>query len=130
MFDNPDNTVRRRGGGFGACHALAAPVVRYDGIVSACCNERVIVGWGPERLRRAGSSAVEINQALSDLRADPLLRVIHGMGAGYVTEHPGFADLAEREFASICELCWAAQSRVAESGTDADPLLQAMASLT
>jgi hypothetical protein len=127
VFEN--QPASRAGSGFGACHALAAPVVRYDGVVSACCNERVIVGWGPERLRRAFSSDFDIHQVMSGLRADPLLRVIQGLGAGFVTEHPLFADLAQREFASICDLCWAVQSRAAESDTEADPLLHAMASL-
>jgi pyruvate-formate lyase-activating enzyme len=120
---------RRPGASFGACNSLAAPVVRYDGIVTACCNERVITGHGPERLRRRCASAEELAAGLADLRADPLLGVIGGPGGGALTQHPRFADLAERRFSSICELCWASQQRACTAEDHPDRLLAAMALL-
>lgn len=118
---------RRAGAAFGACGSLAAPVVRYDGVVTACCNERVITGHGPERLRRRCASADDVTVGLAALRADPLLRVIGGIGAGALTDHPRFADFAARKFSSICELCWASQARARED--EADRLLTAMATI-
>jgi organic radical activating enzyme len=117
----------RPGASFGPCSALSAPVVRYDGQITACCNEQLIKGLGPEQLRARCSSAVEVEAALSGFRADPVLNIIGGVGAGALTEHPRFADLADQPFSSICEMCWAAQERAAEPGERADRLLNVMA---
>lgn len=116
----------RPGASFAACSALSAPVVRYDGQITACCNEQLIKGLGPERLRARCYSALDVDAALTGFRADPVLNIIGGVGAGALTEHPRFADLAEQPFSSICEFCWAAQSRAA-APEDADRLLSAMA---
>lgn len=112
----------------GRCRLLAAPVVRYDGVVSACCNEQVIMGMGPDRLRRRCSSGADLTAMLEDLRADSLLKVIGRVSAGAITLHPRFADLDERSFHGICDLCWAVQDRAADTplGDESDPLLNAL----
>jgi hypothetical protein len=120
---------RQAGARFGACNSLAATVVRYDGLVSACCNERVIMEQGPARLRRRCGSGDEVGEAVDDFRSDPLLNVIGGMGAGALTQVPPFADLAEAEFPSICELCWALQRRAGPLGDESARLVTAMAVL-
>ena len=81
-------------------------MVRYDGVVTACCNESVIMGIGPARLRRRVRSRDELGAAIDAFHADPVLRAIGGPGPGALTAHPRFADLAGREFTSICDLCW------------------------
>jgi len=126
LFARPEG---REASEFGACSRLASPVVRYDGTVSACCNERVIMGLGPARLRRVAVSETGLAAVLGELEDDPLLNVVAGVGLGALTEHPRFAPLAHQRFPSICDACWAAQRQVTETGTEQDPLLVAMAHL-
>ena len=115
---------------FGACSILGAPVIRYDGATSACCNEQVIMGLGPERLRQRCTSADEVTATLAQFDSDPLLNVISRLGTGMLTQHPRFADLEQQEFSSICELCWAIQKRGLPLGDRSDRLLTAMAALS
>jgi hypothetical protein len=115
------------GSSFGACRSLAAPVVRYDGLVSACCNERVINGAGPQALRRRVRRRGDLSAAMHDFGADPFLRLLGGAGTSVVTEHPALHDLADKSFTSICELCWAAHRRMPGPQAKPDPLLTSMA---
>jgi len=100
-------------------------MVRYDGLVTGCCNESVIMGFGPARLRRRARSGSEVAAAVDAFHADPMLRAIGGVGPGALTAHPRFADLAEREFTSICDLCWKQLDRAAADAAP-DPLLDAI----
>jgi hypothetical protein len=93
----------------GACTLLAAPVVRYDGTVAACCNEPVIMGRGPDRLRRKVTSEAGLADALGAARDDALLRAIATVGAGAVTAHPAYRHLAPTPVRGICDLCWRLQ---------------------
>ncbi len=93
----------------GACTLLAAPVIRYDGRMTACCNEPVIMGRGPERLRRTVTTGAELAAALADVRSDALLEAIATIGAGAVTAHPDYAELADTPVRGICDLCWRMQ---------------------
>jgi hypothetical protein len=88
-------------------------MVRYDGLATACCNESVIMGFGPGRLRRRVSSRSELAESIDGFQADPLLRAIGGAGPGALTAHPRFADLADEKFTSICDLCWKMLDRAA-----------------
>jgi hypothetical protein len=90
---------------FGPCALVRAPVARYDGTVSACCNERVIMGLGPDRLRRQ-AEAGDVDAALAELRSDHLLRLIGTVGPGALTGLAEFSDLESEQFSSICDLCW------------------------
>jgi hypothetical protein len=107
------------------CTMVASPMVRYDGLVTACCNESVIMGWGPAHLRRRARTAGEVAAAVDGFHADPMLRAIGGAGLGALTAHPRFADLAGREFTSICDLCWKVLDRVADD-EQPDPLVEAI----
>ncbi len=105
------------------CDVLQSPVVRYDGVVSACCNERISMGEGPERLRRRAVDADGLSRALAELREDPLLRLMAACGPAGVVEHPRLASLAEAPVQSLCEACW----RLAEVAPPAsDPLFRLM----
>lgn len=98
----------------GGCELLAAPVVRYDGRIVACCNEEMIVGRGPGRMQRQCASGGELRQALDDIRSDPLLAAIGSVGAGAVAMTPGYDDLATTQVHGRCDLCWRLQERTDE----------------
>ena len=116
------------GADFGPCTLVRNPMVRYDGVVSACCNESVIMGFGPARLRRRAGSSRDLADAVGAFHADPLLRVIGETGFGGLTQHPQLRDLAERKFGMNCELCWKALARMPDAGRP-DRLVAAMAAL-
>src|SRR5262245_58279588 len=107
------------------CTQLGSQTIRYDGRVTGCCNESVIMGLGPARLRRRARSKAELDTAVGAFHADPVLRTIGGPGPGALTLHPRFADLADREFTSICDLCWKMLDRVAGDERP-DPLIEAL----
>jgi hypothetical protein len=111
----------------GRCASLRAPVVRYDGRVIACCNEKVIMGHGPARLRNTCRSGAELAEVLAALKRDPLLRVLSDAGTSAVTAHPGYADLTSGAYRGICDFCWRAQERTqVPLGTGTDVLIEAM----
>lgn len=91
---------------FGPCPLVATPIVRYDGRVTACCNESVIMGHGPARLRRQAATGAQVDAAVQGFHDDPLLRAVGSAGLGPLTAHPRYRDLADREFADQCQLCW------------------------
>jgi pyruvate-formate lyase-activating enzyme len=92
---------------FGRCTLLNSPTVRYDGWVSACCNEAVISGAGPAALRRRATTPAGIGEALAAFRADPVLRLIgdHGPVA--------LQCVADGPFQTVCQACWRSHERVA-----------------
>ncbi len=118
-------TAHQPGRAFAPCAMTASPMVRYDGVVSACCNESVIMGWGPAALRRRAADGEQLAAAMASLRGDPLLRAIGGPGPAALTMHPRFADLAETPFASVCDLCWKLFERTAADPVP-DPLITAI----
>jgi hypothetical protein len=91
---------------FGPCRLTAAPVVRYDGWVSACCNETVIMRGGPVRLRRRVSTASELAATLTEFAGDHYLRAIGTAGIGALTALGSYRDLSAQRFAHICQLCF------------------------
>lgn len=113
---------------FGTCWAVASPMVRYDGLVTGCCNESVIMSGGPSRLRQRVSSMMELETAVERFHADPLLRAFEGVGLGALTQHPRFRDLAEEKCTSICELCWKMLARV-PNRCESDHLIDVIATL-
>ncbi len=120
--------ARTAGHAFGPCALAVSPVVRYDGLVTACCNESVVMDRGPARLRRRATDGAELARAVDELDADPLLRVIGRAGLGLLTEHPAYADLADARYATNCELCWKLLAR-SPARAEPDPLTEAIARL-
>jgi hypothetical protein len=116
------------GRAFKPCTMVASPMIRYDGVVTACCNESVIMGWGPPALRRRAGSQAELSAAMDAFAGDPLLRAIGGVGPGALTALPRFADLADQEFTSICDLCWKQFDRTA-GDAQPDPLIGAIGTM-
>lgn len=121
-------TARLPGHAFGPCSLVASPMVRYDGLVTGCCNESVIMNLGPSRLRKRARSTEELATAVDEFHADQLLQVIGGAGLGLLTEHPRFADLAQEQFTSNCDLCWKMLYRLQEE-TELDRLINALSAL-
>jgi hypothetical protein len=113
------------GRAFAPCTMVSSPMVRYDGVVTACCNESVIMGFGPPALRRHARTRAEVGQAMDAFGADPLLRAIGGVGPGALTAHPRFADLADKGHTSICDMCWTLFDRVS-GDAGPDPLIDAI----
>lgn len=107
-----------RGASFGPCAMSGLPLIRYDGTISLCCNEALIMGRGPEGLRRRCASGAEVQQALAFFLGHPLFRAIRYAGFGVLTQHPRLADLAEREFNGICQLCWELTGRALREPSD------------
>jgi organic radical activating enzyme len=118
--------VRAEGRAFGPCSLVRSPMIRYDGQVSGCCNESVIMGVGPSRLRRRARSGAEIGAVVEQFHTDSLLRVIGDVGLGVLTEHPRFEELANQRFSTNCELCWKVLERMPEGS---DRLVDAIAAL-
>ncbi|MET0391381.1 MAG: radical SAM protein [Polyangiales bacterium] len=121
--------ARTPGHAFGPCSLARSPMIRYDGTVTACCNESVIMSRGPERLRLQSSSKRELGDAVATFHRDPLLRVIGDVGLGALTAHPRVRGLGERRFATNCELCWQVIDRMPDR-TQPDHLLNAINELT
>jgi hypothetical protein len=119
---------RVEGHAFGACPLARSPMVRYDGVVTACCNENVIMGHGPTRLRRRARSEAELAAAMAEFEADPLLRIVGDAGLGLLTMLPEYTRLAHEPFATNCELCWQVLQR--DPAHDGDALVQALAALS
>lgn len=108
VFSRPQRVA---GKDFKACPLARCPMVRYDGLATACCNESVIMGGGPRRLRQPTRSANELDTAVRDFHNDPLLRVIGDIGLGILTQHPKLKDLANQNYSMNCELCWKIMER-------------------
>ncbi|MGH6655915.1 MAG: radical SAM protein [Actinocrinis sp.] len=108
----------------GRCALVGSPTVRFDGTVTACCDERVLAGAGPSGLRRRVRSRPQFASALAQLREDPYFRVLGRFGADALTRLPLFADLAQSPFRQVCGLCWRAVERV--DGAAPDPMLLAL----
>jgi organic radical activating enzyme len=124
VFHRRSTTVAHE---FGPCPALAAPVVRYDGRVTACCNEQIITGHGPARLRADCADGDDIDAAFARWQRDPLISAIRTIGPGPLTEYPSFHELRSERFSSICDLCWRMLLEVPESASGGDRVLDAIA---
>jgi hypothetical protein len=80
-------------------------MLRFDGEVTACCNEAVLKGAGPRGLRRA--IAGDVQGALSQLASDPLVRLVRRFPTGAAYEL--VADVAGAETEPVggtCDACW------------------------
>lgn len=121
LFHHPARTAGRD---LGRCDLVVSPVVRYDGRVTACCNETVLMGGGPAALRRDCADGAEVADAVAEFRRAPLFQALGAVGGGPLTRHPRFADLADRRFTDVCGLCWAMTRRSAPEELDHDPVLR------
>ncbi len=116
---------KHHGADFGPCPLVTAPMIRYDGRVTACCNESVIMNRGPARLREQATSRAEVAAAMRGFHQDPLLTVIGEVGLGALTALPRFSDLADQPFRDQCQLCWRLLAREPDRPAG-DPLSAAL----
>jgi hypothetical protein len=116
---------RLPGRSFGTCHLAAAPVVRYDGRLTACCNEDVVTGAGPAALHRRAANAHEARARLDELDGDPYLSALSAVGPGALTALARYRDLGDGGHTDICALCWA----LLDAGAADDPAVAAIGGL-
>jgi hypothetical protein len=109
----------------GRCSLASTPVVRYDGRVTACCNEDVVTGAGPAALHARADGPGELPAALDTLARDPFLAAISAAGPAALTRLPRYRDLGAQAHPDICAACWALLGR----GADSDPAVRALALL-
>jgi hypothetical protein len=103
---------RRPVSSFGACRVARARVVRYDGVVSACCNEAVLMGAGPAWFRRRVDGGDQLLDVMRGFEEDSMLRTIGRDGVGRLAEHPLAGDLATRQASGVCGACWLLVGRI------------------
>jgi organic radical activating enzyme len=111
-------SATRAAADFGPCEVARAPVIRYDGIVHACCNESVLLGGGPNWLRRRVRTRQDFAEAVSYYRESPLLQTIARAGVGTLTQRPLARDLESHQFSSICGACWKLVRRLTVNGEE------------
>ncbi len=90
----------------GRCDVVNRRMLRFDGEVTACCNEAVLQGAGPPGLRRpVGIGGVR--DALAELAEDPLVRLVHALPTGAAYELlSSVAGAAPEPVAGTCDACW------------------------
>ena len=115
-----------QGKAFGPCGLLSSPLVRYDGRMTACCNEKVIMGHGSSRLARKCNNSADVRDAFEYFHDDALFKVVRSIGFEALTTHPTFSGLSTISYPDICHVCWAANDLV---DSTPDPLLDAIAIL-
>jgi pyruvate-formate lyase-activating enzyme len=114
---------------WGSCTVLGAPVIRYDGVVVACCSEAVLMGAGPDRLRRRCKTRAEVAEAITALRSDPLLECMRTVGVSTISQLPWVDVPADRSYGSICEACWEINAQYDSTGESDRRILRAMSAL-
>jgi hypothetical protein len=124
--DPPAGQGTRPGRPSAPCRLALAPVVRYDGRITACCNEDVVTGHGPAALQASAREPGELRASLLSMRRDPFLRAITGAGPGALTLLPRYRAVGEQGHRDICSLCWT----LLEHGADRDPAVQAIGLLS
>jgi organic radical activating enzyme len=112
------------------CPLLASPTIRYDGAVTGCCNETVIMGGGPAALRARVKDGGALRTALDHFREDPLLRAIGTVRPEVLTALPLLDTLADRRFRDICGLCWQAHEVIAREPATTGRLLSAVTAIS
>jgi hypothetical protein len=91
----------------GRCELVNRPMLRFDGEVTACCNEAVLQGAGPPGLRRSVGGDVE--RGLAQLARDPLVRLVHRIPTGAAYELAAqVAGVQAEPVSGTCDACWRA----------------------
>jgi hypothetical protein len=91
----------------GRCDVVNRRMLRFDGELTACCNEGVLQGAGPAGLRRQVGAAHGVEAALAELAGDPLVRLVHALPTGAAYElASSVAGVAPEPVAGTCDACW------------------------
>ena len=121
-------TPSRKASAMGSCTLAVTPVIRYDGVLTSCCNEEVIMGKGPNRFRMRVNNRQSLDSALARFKADPLMRCVAHIGLGELIRHPHLETLSENRYINNCELCWKVMEAF-PSLPETDRLISAIANL-
>lgn len=113
---------------YGSCSLAVTPVVRYDGVVTACCNENVIMGKGPTRLRQKAKNTDHLVSILKTFESDTLMRCVADLGLGAMLNHPRLKGLVSVAATNPCDVCWPIMDEFPDFGHH-DRLIDAMAHL-
>ncbi|MEA2191709.1 MAG: hypothetical protein QOI73_1830, partial [Solirubrobacteraceae bacterium] len=90
----------------GRCELVNRPMLRFDGEVTACCNEAVLQGAGPPGLHRTIATG-GVDAALDALAGDPLVRLVEALPTGAAYELvSSVAGVAPQPVAGTCDACW------------------------
>lgn len=121
-------TQRHPAESMGTCRLAATPVIRYDGSITSCCNENIIMGKGPERFRVHAQNSQELQRTLIHFKHDPVMKSVAQVGLGQILIHPKLNTLSHKKYLNNCELCWKIMEKFPElPGTDR--LIHAIAEL-
>jgi len=85
------------------CTRSNSPVVRYDGIVTACTNESIIMGKGPNALRKQITQGTQLLDALISLSENPIVNTLSKVGPIALIND---IDLDDKMFCNVCDVCW------------------------
>lgn len=116
------------GNAMGTCSLAVTPVVRYDGMLTSCCNEEIIMGHGPDRFRQQVNSTEELHNTLTRFKHDPIMRCVAQVGLGQLLMHPRLDPFNKQRYSNNCELCWEVM-RVFPTVPSNDRLIHAIAEL-
>jgi hypothetical protein len=90
----------------GACGLAHGPILRHDGTLTACCNERVVLGAGPAALRTEVGD--DVPSALARLEAAPLVRMVRSLPPNEVLElAESMTGVPSPTSQDTCSACWA-----------------------
>jgi hypothetical protein len=112
----------------GTCSLAVTPVIRYDGNISSCCNEDIIMGKGPARFRSKVQNALELRRTLIQFKHDPVMKSVAQVGLGQILIHPKLDTLNKRKYLNNCELCWKVMEKFPDL-PETDRLIHAIAEL-
>lgn len=112
----------------GTCSLAVTPVVRYDGTVTSCCNEDVIMGKGPARFRSRVNTIEDLRHTLIQFKHDPVMRSVAQVGLGQILIHPKLDTLNKNKYSNNCELCWKVMEKFPNL-PETDSLMHAIAEL-
>lgn len=121
-------TPSKKASTMGTCTLAVTPVIRYDGVLTSCCNEEVIMGKGPDRFRTRVSNRSALDLALTGFKLDSLMRCVSHVGLGELLKHPRLNALSNNWYLNNCELCWKVMGEFS-APPETDRLINAIAQL-
>lgn len=112
----------------GTCSLAITPVIRYDGNITSCCNEDIIMGKGPARFRSVARSGSDLRRTLTQFKHDPVMKSVAQVGLGQILIHPKLDALNKKKYLNNCELCWKVMEKF-PGLPETDRLIHAIAEL-
>ena len=92
-------------GEFGRCQLLSSPVIRFDGKITACCNERVIAGDDSVMINSQFSLGSTLKESTERLHSKHIFRTIEAIGFSGIRPFLPDELVMDKRFVNICEAC-------------------------